>query len=127
MVLKNKEVIYQWLLSESDDGWYSLLCDDYPLIEQIQSDFGVGSNIFLRYYITDKPVTLEEVMTAFVIRCVGGDITELSYKFDAYSEWTIIEEEEDFVVWGHDLVEELNTYIGKFLTLIIEEKVYDNK
>lgn len=91
-------------------------------IDNIQEDFSTYANIFLRYYITDKPVTLEEVMTAFVIKCICGSITELHFLLQDYSEWTIGEREEDFVVWGHDLVDELRGYDGKFLTLIIEEK-----
>jgi hypothetical protein len=55
-----------------------------------------------------------------VIYLFGGDIEELDFVLDAYSEYTIMDYSEELKIGGHDLFNELQNSEGKFLLLIIE-------
>jgi hypothetical protein len=104
-----------------DDIFSCLKCGDYYLADAVQSDFKKGDIVFVRYYITDKEVTEEEAKKALIFKAFGGDVDKIVFVLDAYSEYSILELEEDLTIGGHNLISELNAYDGKFLTLIIQQ------
>jgi len=112
--------IYQGLLQIADFETLSL---DYTnLAELIKNDFEKGNSVFVSYYITDKKVSEAEAKKSLILKTIGGNLDELHYELYAYSEYTIEDIKEGFIVGGHDLINELKNYEGKFLTLIIEKK-----
>jgi len=104
------------------DEYGCLTIGDNYLIDLIDDDFKKGDKIFIRYYITDKEVTDEEAAKAHIIKTIGGEIDELDFILDAYSEYTILDYNEELKIGGHDLFDELCNSDGKYLNLIIEKK-----
>ncbi len=102
------------------DEYGCLKCGDSYLVGDVESDFKKGDRVFVRYYVTDKEVTEDEAKEAVIRKAIGGNLDELEFILDAYSEYTILELEEHLVVGGHDLLSELQDYDGKFLTLVVE-------
>ena len=88
-----------------------------PFVEDIFYDI---ANKFatVRYFISDKKVLLEEAQKLFIEKLYG----KISVEYEIhYSEttgylWTT----EELEVGGHDLLEELKSYIGKYLILIVD-------
>lgn len=111
-------MIYKGILKIDDYG--CLKCGDSYLVEDVEADFKKGDNVFVRYYVTDKEVTEDEAKEALILKTIGGNVDELEFVLDAYSEYTIMELKESLVLGGHDLFNELQNCEGKFLTLIIE-------
>lgn len=111
-------MIYKGFLEIDEYG--CLKCGDLYLVEDVEADFRKGDNVFVRYYVTDKEVAEDEAKEALILKTIGGNIDELEFVLDAYSEYTIMELEEHLVVGGYDLFNELQDCEGKFLTLIIE-------
>ena len=105
------------------DEYGCLECGDEYLVESVEDDFKKGDKVFVRYYLSDKEITLDQANTALIIKTCGGDIDELEFILDAYSEYTIMEYKEELKVGGHDLLEELEDYEGKYLILIVEKQV----
>lgn len=115
------ELIYSGFLKLGSNGeeddilFLSSLYD--PLAEEFEDSIA-NRNVKARYYISDKEVTLEEAEQYFVRRLFG----EIRVKYSvAYSEitgylWT----NEDIIIGGHDLLEELKSHVGKYLILIID-------
>jgi len=100
-----------------------LECGREYLVESVECAFKKGDKVFVRYYLSDKEITLDQANTALIIKTCGGDIDELEFILDAYSEYTIMDYKEELKVGGHDLFEELVDYDGKYLILIIEKQV----
>lgn len=111
-------MIYKGFLEIDEYG--CLKCGDSYLVKDIELDFKKGDKVFVRYYVTDKEVTEDKAEEALILKTIGGNIDDLEFVLDAYSEYTIMELEEHLVVGGHDLFNELQSCEGKFLTLIIE-------
>lgn len=91
---------------------------DEPLADLIEDDMTErGRFASVRYWVTDEPRTREELDDG-MIRTLEGD---LDAKFHVhYSEiigylWT----DEELTVGGHDLLEELRSFKGKYLYLEI--------
>jgi hypothetical protein len=115
---------YAGLLSINE--YACLECGDDHLIDQINDDFTAGDKVFVRYYLADKPITEEEATLALVLKTIGGNIDSLDFILEAYSEYTVEECNEEFIIGGHDLFQELQEAEGKYLLLIIE-KVEEGK
>jgi len=92
-----------------------------PLGGMINEKISNGTNVFVRYYIADKPLTLAQASEALVYKSLGLGNLDARYILEAYSEYTILEWEHNAVVGGHDLLKELDTYTGKYLILVITE------
>lgn len=105
------------------DEYECLECGSEYLVEAVERDFKKGEKVFVRYYLSDKEITLDQANTALIIKTCGGYIDELEFILEAYSEYTIMDYKEDLKVGGHDLFEELEDYEGKYLILIIEKQV----
>ena len=114
-------MIYKGILNV--DEYCCLQCGDIYLIEDLQKIFKSGNTVFIRYYITDIEVTEEESKEALILKTIGGNLDDLSFILEAYSEYTIIDYEEILIVDGHDLYTELRTHEGKFLTFIIDDVI----
>ena len=104
------------------DEYGCLECGGEYLVESVECDFKKGDKVFVRYYLSDKEITLEQANTALIIKTCGGDIEELEFILDAYSEYTIMDYKEELKVGGHDLFDELEDYEGKYLILIIDKQ-----
>jgi len=105
---------------EADD---IVLLNGEPLAELLE-DEGIHKKLInVTYYISDKEMTLEEAQLISVISITG--LAKVDYEAH-YSEYTgYLWTDEEFIVGGHDLLEELRTYSGKYLILNIE--VHDEK
>lgn len=110
--------IYKGFLNINEYG--CLECGDLYLISEIESNFKKGDKVFVRYFLSDKEITEGQAKEALILKTFGGDIEELDFVLDAYSEHSINELEEHLVVDGHDLLNELQACEGKFLLLIID-------
>lgn len=121
------KIIYRGLLIKvsngEEDDLLGLVGDTYqasePLAETIKDDIVQhGDYLSVRYYTSDKQMTLDELNEA-LFRTLYGE-GEARYGMH-YSEitgylWT----DEEINVGGHDLLEELKSYLGKWLHLEIE-------
>lgn len=108
------------------DEYGCLLCGESYIIETLNDNFKKGEKVFIRYFISDKEISEEEANSAFIIKSIGGDIEELDFVLDAYSEYTILDYNEELQIGGHNLFSELQDYDGKYLILIID-KINDLK
>lgn len=106
---------YTGYIDIDGDGLLNIVQDDKSLVlaDLIKNDFNIGDNVSVKYYILDKEKTEEEATDALLKR-IYGDIEKLNFILEAYSEWTILD------LGGHDLIEELSGYEGKYLILIIK-------
>ena len=111
-------MIYKGFLNINEYGVLNL--DSEPLVELIESNFKINETISVRYYITDIECRLEDVNKALIFKTLGGDITQLYFNLDAYSEYTIMDLQQDLVIGGHNLFSELESYDGRYLILIVE-------
>lgn len=89
---------------------------DEPLLVFAQ-DCLEGRQVTLRYWITNKELTLQELEKLTVMKLLGMCDAEF---FERYSEptgylWT----DENFKVGGHDILEELKDAVGKYLYMEI--------
>ena len=119
---------YTGYIDIDGDGLLNIVQDDKSLVlaDLIKNDFNIGDNVSVKYYILDKEKTEEEATDALLKR-IYGDIEKLNFileaysewTIEAYSEWTILDLEEEVIIGGHDLIEELSGYEGKYLILII--------
>jgi hypothetical protein len=78
-------------------------------------------DVFVRYYISESLVTLDEAEEAHIKKMAG--CLEAEDRCDGYSEYTITESWTDIFVGGHDLREELKTHKGKYVVIQIDYKV----
>lgn len=113
-------MIYKGKISFDEYGF--LLCGSQCLISHIEDDFKKGDNVFIRYYISDNEITVEQGNTALIINTCCGYIEELDFELDADDEYTVLDYNEAFKVGGHDIFDEIECYEGKYLILIIEKK-----
>lgn len=102
------------------DEYGCLVCGGSYLVESVEEIFSKGDNVFVRYYLADKEVTEDEAKEAMILKTIGGNVDELRFILDAYSEYTILDLEENLVIGGHDLFEELQDSEGKYLILMID-------
>lgn len=88
------------------------------LAETIQSDREeLGSYFSVRYFVTDEPVSADDLELALAKVCAGVGDAEYGM---GYTEITgYIGTTERLEVGGHDLLEELKGHIGKYLHLEI--------
>ena len=79
------------------DDYGCLRCGDEYLIESVEESFKKGDKVFVRYYLSDKEITLDQANTALIIKTCGGDIDELEFILEAYSEYTIMDYKEELI------------------------------
>lgn len=74
-----------------------------------------GKNLSVRYWVADKPLTPEEAVEAAVMTALGYADTKHKVHYSDVTGylWT----DEKFKVGGHDMMDEIESYVGKFLIL----------
>ena len=78
-------------------------------------------NVSMRMYATNCKCSLDEAIGTVVANLYGNIYSDIGY--EGYSEWTITGYYcKQFAIGGHDLTKELNSYIGKYVHLILELK-----
>jgi hypothetical protein len=110
---------------------YGCLClgDGYDyLIDKIAENFSKGDLVSVRYFITDTKTLLEEAEATLLFKSLGGVIDEIDFVLEAYSEWTILEYNEDLIIGGHDMFKELQSYAekNKYMMMIITHEPNNN-
>lgn len=124
---------YGWLTLEDDyNGHETVKLDDNPIAEELE--YLSGKACTVRYYISDREADEETLQEDFLINTLYGNLRS---EFNArYSEitgylWT----DDELNIGGHDIRDELESYVGKFLYMIIDideeaeriKKLNDNK
>ena len=114
-------IVYKGIVREGDYGenWDALFIgeNNQPIAEVFEEDFA-AKQVTVKYWTSDEKKTKEEMQEG-VLRQLFGDV-EANYN-DAYSEitgylWT----DEDLNIGGHDLLEEIRSYLGKFIYLEVD-------
>lgn len=92
--------------------------DEYILTEDIEEKIKkYGNFLTVRYWISDQRKTLEELTEATVMMICGAGQADYGV---AYSEYTgYLWTDEDLIVGGHNLLEELKNNINKYLYMEI--------
>lgn len=113
-----------------DDLFYSLYDDRYEdsHIENYgayHTEAGLGGQIMyfpkvnLRIYVTNKKSTLDDAMIS-VLDILEGSMEGEAY-YEGFSEYTITGLDiEKFCIGGHNIMEELHSYIGKYIHFVLE-------
>ena len=113
--------VYKGIVTERDYGenWDALFIGEnsQPIAKIFEEDFE-DKQVTVRYWTSDKEKTKEEIQES-VLRQLFGDV-QANYN-DTYSEitgylWT----DEDLNIGGHDLLEEIRSYLGKFIYLEVD-------
>lgn len=108
--------IFKGVITESDYGeyWAAIFVggSEEPFAKQFDEMFS-GKRVSVRYWISDTEKEIDELKINQLLKIVGS--VEADYS-DAYSDitgylWT----DQMAKVGGHDLLNELQTNIGKFL------------
>jgi len=87
------------------------------LADALQDDIG-GKVVTVRYWVTNEPCTKEQAEESFIRTLFGK--AECEYEA-TYTELTgYLCTNEEIKIGGHDLLRELEGYIGKYLILEIE-------
>ncbi|WDI05096.1 hypothetical protein PUW25_26360 (plasmid) [Paenibacillus urinalis] len=76
-------------------------------------------NVFLRFHLSDKEVSLEEAEEKQIMMSIGE--LDIYTEWYGYSEYTIEGYSvENFTIGNHDIESILKTYAGKYAHIIIE-------
>jgi hypothetical protein len=121
-----KKKVYRGWVERCPYGFLALsptLEEEYPraLAQRIGKDWETGEKVSLRYYISNNEMTEEEAIRALIHKMFGGASIHVNYHLEAYSEYTIEEWEEGLNIGGHNLVDELYTFLGQYAVVVIEE------
>ena len=112
---------YKGIIKEADYGefWGAIFIgeNDRPIAEIFQDDF-VNKQVSVRYWISDKEKTKEQLQESILKKLFGN--VEATYS-DIYSEitgylWTT----EELIIGGHDLINEIRSYTGKYIHLEVD-------
>lgn len=76
-------------------------------------------NCEIYFYISDNPISLEEVSEKYTIQLIGGlNVFGENY---GYSAWTIMGYDVSrFTIGNHDLTQILKGYVGKYINFVME-------
>lgn len=116
-----KPMTYQGQLSVRDYGEASdllfLSTEDNPFAEVLHDEIS-GKKVSVRYWISDKQCTKDEAQEDALRHIFGVAETEYGAHYSEYTGylWT----DEEVMVGGHDLLEELKSAAGKWLVLEID-------
>ncbi|NRA92340.1 MAG: hypothetical protein HRU26_06580 [Psychroserpens sp.] len=113
--------VYRGIVREGyyGENWDALFIGEnsQPIAEIFEEDFE-AKQVTVRYWTSDEEKTKEEIQES-VLRQLFGDV-EANYN-DDYSETTgYLWTDEDLNVGGHDLLEEIRSYLGKFIYLEVD-------
>jgi hypothetical protein len=101
---------------EADD---ILFLSDYdePLAERLK--WMTGKQVCVRYWVTDKQVTICEAQEGFVNRLMGLGAVDFQTHYSDITGY--LSTDEDLNVGGHDLLREFRSYLGKWLILEVDD------
>lgn len=91
-----------------------------PMAEVLEDEIA-GKTVTVRYWITNKETTKEEAQEAFIGELLGRLDAECRSRYSEITGylWT----DEEINIGGHDLLAELQSYVGKWL--ILEVDIHD--
>lgn len=115
-----EQLIYKGIITEGDFGenYDALFIGEGEPIAQILQDEINGREVSVRYWISDKEKTKEELQENFLKNLFGA--VDAEYQ-DAYSDYTgYLWTDENLKIGGHDLLAELQSNLGKFIWLEID-------
>lgn len=74
-----------------------------------------GKTLSVRYWVSDTPLTIDEAIEAAAMTTLGYAETKHHVHYSDITGylWT----DEEFKVGGHDMMDEIESYIGKYLIL----------
>jgi hypothetical protein len=111
---------YEGLLSikgygDSEDRLF-ISSVDKPLAEELE--WICNKNVTARYWISNMKASKDEVQEDFIQQLCGKAEAEFYVRYSEITGylWT----DEDIIIGGHDLLEELLSHLGKWLILEIE-------
>lgn len=116
-----KTITYKGIVKESEYGenWEALFIGEntQPLAQIFEETF-VGKQVTVRYWTSENEKTKEELQESVLRKLFGGVDAEYD---DYYSEitgylWT----DEDINVGGHDLLNEIRSYVGRYILLEVD-------
>lgn len=99
------------------ESWFDKEMDG-PLAKSVEWLMRIhGDFLTVRYWISDKDQPLEEIKAEFLQEVMGVASADYGHRYSEITGylWT----DEELKVGGHDLIEELKTFKGKFLHLEI--------
>lgn len=116
-------------LQENKDDWFSESIMDSiwnfadDCLEYEDDGLGGRSAIIpkagMRIYATTEKCSIDDAVVALLCHLYGEITTDIGY--EGYSEWTITGYYcKHFTIGGHNLDEELNQYIGKYVHFVIQ-------
>jgi len=114
-----KTQTYTGILANHSYGEYTpvlyISSVESPLAEHLR--WIRNKQVTVSYYITDIPCTKEEAKEDFIKKLSGSVSTKFNTRYSDITGylWT----DEECKIGGHDLIEELGSYIGKFVILEI--------
>lgn len=108
-----------WLDTKSNNKELSCIdiWEDEPLAEILEEEIS-GKQVCLKYYISNKKLSLEDAEACF-IRIIEGEVdAEYTMRYSEYTGylWT----DEEIKIGGHNLLEELKSNKDKYLILIVD-------
>jgi len=114
--------IYKGIIKEKDygDGEAIFLEGmDKPLVLGIQDDREKhGEYLTVKYYVSDKEASEDKLIEEFLKSIIGGDDIrfQVAYSDSTGYLWT----DEDLMVGGHDIINEIRNNEGKYLHMEID-------
>lgn len=115
-----KTETYQGLLclhtaGDADDVLFLSSLKD-PLARELQ--WMNSKKVTVRYWVTDRQVTKEEAEETFVQLCMGKAKADYGSHYSDMTGylWT----DEELNVGGHNIIEELKSYVGKWLIMEVD-------
>lgn len=90
--------------------------NDVPLAERLEEI--EGRTVTARYWVCEEQSTKEQAQDSFLRKVMGFCDINIGARYSEITGylWT----DEDMKIGGHDLIEELRSYIGEWLILEIE-------
>lgn len=117
-----KNLVYRGFIRDSEHGdncsaiFIGECCD--PIAEELMNEEITGRWVSFRYWVSDTEKADAEIKKGALLNLIG--CAEADYG-DKYSEatgylWT----EANLAIGGHDLLSELESYVGKYILLEID-------
>lgn len=117
-MLKKVYEHFGWLeIETAEEEHETITLEGEPIAEALS--YISGNFVTVRYYLSDKEATKDELTEDFLINTLYGNMdSEYGARYSEYTGylWT----DDNLEIGGHDLLSELMDADGKFLYLIIE-------
>ncbi len=106
---------------KEDDEILHLSGFDEPLAEVLSAEIK-NKFVTARYWITDKKCSKEEAVESYIRELYGKTYCKVGACYSEYTGylWT----DEECEIGGHDIIQELHSFVGKYL--ILEVEIHDS-